>query len=118
MDDRSTENRHCFICKQDFKLFPTDLHDDQVTKRLEDLHIIFGVHEYLRTGSNNIKDRSSTQNNLPCEVNKKPTVAIDTLDLIGTLNSIGKEQEQEFLLKSTILDNMKEHLSMLSMVTL
>ena len=129
-----TENC-CLICKQDYQLLPTtDTQEQQVTKRLEDLQNIFGAHEDLKRHlhqittfrSNNIESDvndsssdASTYGSLPRDlIEKKPIAAVDILDMIGTLTSAVKDREQELLLKSTILDNMKEHLSIVSKVIL
>lgn len=120
----------CLICKQDYQLFPSDV-QEQVTKRFEELEIIFGAHEDLKRryqiatlrSNNNIKSEvidssseASIHDSLPRDVIEKPSAAVDILDMIETLNSAVKGREQELLLKSTILDNMKEHLSILSKV--
>ena len=115
---------NCFVCRQNCK--STQI-SDQLGDRLEELRLIFGVHEALKrrlyqtisTRSYESGIRSAQENNkvVPQDaVFETPAVAVDTSEFIETLNSVQKELQQELLMKSTILDSMREHLSIASMV--
>ena len=124
-DITAMNGENCFICRHTCKCIKVQ---DRLADRLEELCLIFGVHEALKrrlkqtistTRRNYESENSSAEDSCSVvsgDVADTPAVAVDIAEFIERLDFEEKKLQQALLVKSTILDNLKEHSAIASTV--